>query len=161
MNRALLRRLTWGWCAVIALAAWMAYSQLAGSVVTTLACDRAADTCKLSGGTQRAVPGPSKIRTARLEGHWIHHEGEGWDIYLDDQAINPQTALDDASHADYQRFVDAVNAWLKDPTQPRLSASFTYTASTGDKIRAVGILVGTIAVLVFLVILGRRSADRG
>jgi hypothetical protein len=156
-----LRKLTWGWCAVIAIAAWMAYSQVAGSVVTTLTCDRASDTCKLSGGTQRAVPGPSKIKAARLEGHWIHHEGEGWDIYLDDEAINPQIALDDHAHADYQRFVDAVNAWLKDPAQPRLVASFTYTASRGEKIQAIAILVGTIGVLVFLVVLGRRRADRG
>ena len=152
-----LRKLTWGWCAVIALAGWMAYSQVAGEVVTTLVCDRAADTCKLSGGTQRAVPGPSKIKTARLEGHWIHHDGQGYDIYLDDEAINPQTALADDAHADYQRFVDAVNAWLKDPAQPRLQASFTYTASTGEKIRAVGILGGAIAVLIFLIYLGRRN----
>jgi hypothetical protein len=152
-----LRKLTWGWCVVIALAAWMAYSQVAGEVVTTLVCDRAADTCTLSGGTQRAVPGPSKIKAAHLEGHWIRHDGQGYDIYLDDEAINPQTALADDAHADYQRFVDVVNAWLRDPAKPRLQASFTYTASTGEKIRAVGILVGAIAVMVFLIYLGRRN----
>jgi hypothetical protein len=156
-----LRKLTWGWCAVIAVAAWMTYDKVAGSVVTTLSCDRTADTCTLSGGTHRAVPGPSKIKAARLEGHWIHHEGKGYDIYLDDEAINPQIALDDAAHADYQHFVDTVNAWLKTPAQPRLVTSFTYTASTGEKIQAVAILAGTIAVLVFLVIYGRRRADRG
>lgn len=161
MNRDTLRKLTWGWCAVIALAGWMAYSQLAEAVTTTLTCDRAADTCKLSGGSQRAVPGPSKIHAAALVGHWIHHEGEGYDIYLDDQDINPQSAQDSGARADYQRFVDAVNAFLKDPARPTLEASFTYRASTGEKIRAVGILVGTIGVLVFLVILGRRSGDRG
>lgn len=152
-----LRKLTYGWCAVIALAGWMAYSQVFGSVVTTLVCDRAADTCTLSGGTQREVPRPSQLHRAELRHHLEHREGEVYDIYVDDLAIDPQYARSDESIASYRAAASAIDAFLRDPRQRRLEVSFTYWASVREKITAIGVLVGTFAVLAFLIVMLRRQ----
>jgi hypothetical protein len=157
MNAQTLRRLTYGWCAVIALAGWMAYSQLFGSVVTTLVCDRTADTCTLSGGTQRKVPGPSQIHHAELRHHIEHRVGEVYDIYLDEQSIDPQSARSDESVASYRAAALAIDGFLRDPKQAHLEVSFTYWATLREKITSAGIFAGTLAVLAFLIIMLRRQ----
>ena len=159
MNRATLRKLTFGWCAVIALAGWMAYSQLFSSVTTTLTCDRAADTCSLSGGTQRAVPRPSQLQHAQLRHHLEHREGIVHGIYLDELEISPQYARSQESIASYRAAVAKIEAFLHDPTQPHLEVSFTFFPSLRDKLGAVAILAGTLAVLVFLIVLSRRQRE--
>lgn len=161
MKRHSLRKLTYGWTLVVVLAGWMVYDQVASSVVTTLTCDRAANTCALSGGSQAKVPPPSQIKRAELRVRHIHREGDGYDIYLDEQSINPQPAQADDAIASYRRAVDTINAFLRDPAQPHVEASFTYWASLSEKITAVLILLGTLAVMAFLVILGRQPDDRG
>lgn len=158
MNRATLRKLTIGWCAVIALAGWMAYSQLFQTVTTTLVCDRTADTCTLSGGSHREVPRPSQIEHAQLR-HHLEHEGIVYGIYLDETGITPQYARSEAAVASYRAAVATIEAYLHDPTQPHLEASFTFFPTPKDKLGALAVLGGTLAVLVFLIVLQRRQRE--
>ena len=160
MKRRTLKKLTVGWALVVVLAGWMVVDQIGGSVVTTLTCDRAANTCALSGGSQAKVPPPSQIKRVELRKRHIHREDDGYDIYLDDQSINPQPAQDDEAIASYRSAVDSINAFLRDPARPKLAASFTYWASLHEKITAVVILILTLAVMAFLVILGRQPDDQ-
>jgi hypothetical protein len=159
MNTRTLRRFTFGWGAVIALAGWMAYSQLFSSVTTTLTCDRAADLCKLSGGTQRPVPRPSQIEHAQIRHHLEHKQGIVYDIYLDELAISPYAARSDESVASYRAAVAKIEAFLHDPTQPHLDASFTHWASTRDKLGAIGVFAGTLVVLGFMIVVLRRQRE--
>ena len=46
-----------------------------------------------------------------------------------------------------------------DPTQPHLEASFTFFPSLRDKLGAIAVLAGTLAVLVFLIVLSRRQRE--
>lgn len=159
MNKATLRKLTFGWCAVIALAGWMAYSQLFGSVTTTLTCDRTADTCTLSGGSQKPVPRPSQIEHAQLRHHLEHREGIVYEIYLGETGITPQYARSEQSVASYRAAVAKIEAFLHDPTQQHLEASYTFYPSLRDKLTAIAVLAGTLAVLVFLIVLQRRQRE--
>lgn len=160
-----LRIATYIWPLFTALALWMLIDQFVGSTATTLVCDRPADTCTLSGGSQAKVPPPSRLAGATLRKQLVHKEGDAYYVTLVERAgtqqdIGPYAAFDDRAIASYQRSVDAINEFAKGGA-PHLDTTFVYRASLHEKISTLlgaVLVLGIQAVLAVLWLRSRRRA---
>ncbi len=133
---------------LIVLGVYFCYAAFFVAKTTTFTCDRASGKCELDGKSE-AVPSLSKIVGVELENQHRDRQGDfkfiklvlgdGGKQYLSNDGAQRAEVV-----AEYRAAVDAIQAFLADPSRPKLETSWTYRASTWEKVYNVGMLVGAL-----------------
>jgi hypothetical protein len=132
------RAAVYAWSLVTVILAALAWSTLFRTPTTTFRCDRASGICELDGSSER-LPRLDDIRSAELRQHVVHKRGLLHSITLhmrdgSTRDIDPGAAAEPSAVASYRSAVDAINAFLADPSHPRCDISFIRPASTSEKL---------------------------
>jgi hypothetical protein len=152
--RRLVRVALYGWILVTVALAAVAWSTFR-TRTTTFRCDRANGICDLDGSPERQ-PRVDDIGSAELRQHVVHKRGllHSITLHLRDGStrdIDPGGAQETSAIASYRSAVAAINAFLADPSQPRLDTSFIHRASTSEKLwRVVELIVALVLLAIAL-----------
>jgi len=149
----LVRIVLYAWPLVVLLGAFLCYRTLFTSQTSTFTCDRASGKCQLNGND---APALANIKGVELDTTYRGKEGRFYypTLLLKDGGkfmLTQQGAQKESVIADYRATVKTIEGFLGG-SEPRLETSFTYSASTWEKVYSVGTLAG--GALLMFVILG-------
>jgi hypothetical protein len=130
---------------------FMLYDEIVNSHTTHFTCDRASGACAVQ-GDPKGVPRLAAITRAVMDHDFNRRDGANWGINLvtsdgKKYAIEQQRAIKDSVIADYRRTAKEINAFLADPGQQKLDASFTYRAGISEIVKSVFYLIFGIVTL--------------
>jgi len=139
------------WAMVVLISPFMLYDEIANSHTTHFTCDRATGACAVE-GDPKGVPRLADIARAVMDHDFNRRDGANWGINLvtmdgKKYAIEQQRAIKDSVIADYRRTAKAINAFLADPGQQKLDASFTYRAGISEILKSVFYLIFGVVTL--------------
>lgn len=139
------------WAIVVLMTPFMLYDEIVNAHTTHFTCDRASGICAVE-GDPKGVPRLADIARAVMDHDFNRRDGANWGIDLvtsngKKYAIEQQRAIKDSVIADYRRTAKAINAFLADPGQQKLDASFTYRAGISEILKSVFYLIFGIVTL--------------
>jgi hypothetical protein len=149
------------WGIVVLISPFTLYDEIFNSHTTRFTCDRASGICAIEGSPQPLPRLPNIVRAA-MDHDFNRRDGANWGINLvtsdgNKFPIERNRAIKDSVIADYRRAAKQINAFLSDPKQQKLDASFTYRAGLTEILVSIFNLVFGVVTLWLGSLLWRRS----
>lgn len=152
-TRLWFRMAVWFGVLIVALHPFMIYSEIFTVQTSHFTCDRESGACSLNGRTEE-IPRLAEITRAQINRAFNRRDGTNWGIDLITRdgrkhSIEVQRAIKDSTIADYRAAVKAINAYLANPSEKNLDATFTYVAGLSEILMSCFYLVFFSVVLFF------------